>query len=189
MAPANNKACSEHGHSLNVPQGERTGCFHIWLLLIGLNWACLILTHSVPCVSAYKVHLSRLEDAKTEERALKAAALLGFFCGVLFCSVLRTKNWPLYKLGRAWGCSGPQSQSCAAAITEFVGGSGQAPGRSQTAEFPLYLQYLNFLETTITPAPKSSPWSAERILLYCCLSSRTLGAVLFTISGWGWTAS
>lgn len=112
VAPANNKACSEHCCSLNVPQGERTGYFHIWLLLVGLNWACLILTHSVPHVSAYKAHFSHLVDAKTEERALKAAALLVLPCGVLFCCVFHIKNLALCKLGRAWGCSGPQSCSC-----------------------------------------------------------------------------
>lgn len=126
---------------------------------------------------------------KLKKEPLKQQLYL--FCFVGFCFVLffKYRNWLLCKLGRAWGCSGPQSQSCAAAITVFVGGSGQAPGRSQTAEFPLSLQYLNFLEIAITPASKSSPWSAERILLYCCLSSSTLGAILFTVSGWGWTAS
>lgn len=127
-------------------------------------------------MSAYKAHLSHLEDAKTEERALNAAALLGLFCGVLLCSVFHIKKLaPVYPgegLGLPWPCT--------AAIPVFVGGSGQAPGRSQTAEFPLSLQYLNLLEIAITPASKPSPWSAERILLYCCLSSRTLRAILFT---------
>lgn len=159
MALTNNKACSEHCHSFEVPQGEKSGCFHIWLLLVWLIWVCLILTHSALHASALEFRLSILEGAKTEERALKAADLL-----LIFAFFWNKETGPYVNRGGLMAVLAYSHTTVQQQLLCLRGAWGRRQEEAKLLSFHhLCSTYKDFLEVVIIPASKLSPWFAERI--------------------------